>query len=99
MALYRMAFAGQSTFGAFEVAATVAAEDVDTAEARSRLAIYRAWTDAGHARSGDGAMPDLALTDAERLSLLSRATASEGVGTFDFRGEGQPPVSTARRLR
>ena len=81
MALYRVSFEGEGGSAAgFSVIAWELAESAETAEARARLSIYRAWSE----RIGTAALPELTCVHAHRVCLLRAFFEKPGVSSFVF---------------
>lgn len=74
----------------FFVTAWVTAPDEEAAEARGRLAVYRAWSE----RMGGGGsapkLPQLDVSEISRCGWLRARLSSDGVSGFIFFGPEQP---------
>ena len=85
MTTYRILFEG-SVAGApergFSVAVVLEAPDAETAEARARLKVYRAWTDRGHLGAAGGVMPDLTVSAMGRVGPLRALVLRKGTGAL-----------------
>lgn len=81
--------ASEGAADGFFVTAWVTAPDEEAAEARGRLAVYRAWTDW---MGGDPAakMPHLDVSEISRCGWLRARLTSDGVSGFIFYGPEQP---------
>ncbi|ETX14123.1 hypothetical protein OCH239_04555 [Roseivivax halodurans JCM 10272] len=66
----------------FFVTVTLDAPDAETAEARARRDVYRAWTAGGYDKAAGGVMPDLAVDDLRRVGPLRALFTRKGTGGF-----------------
>ena len=66
----------------FFVTVVLDAADEETAEARARLDVYRAWTDRGYRKPAGGIMPDLTVSEMRRIGALRALVSRKDVGGF-----------------